>query len=301
MSQPNLKTSLKSVKQSHKSRDVSLADYSTFKIGGKAEHLWLVYTVEGMQEAISYAKQAGLPLLVIGKGSNSLFSDSGFAGLVVVNKIDFCTETEGLYHVGAGYSFSLLGTQSARRYAGLEFASGIPGSVGGAIYMNAGANGQETAGTLVSCDVLTPDGKFLTLTKEELGLSYRTSRFQKSSEIILSACFQLKADPEAKQRQLSMLEYRKKTQPYSEPSIGCIFANPKIEGCLSAGALIEKAGLKGYQIGGAKVSPVHANFIVNTAEATASDVRALAEHVQTTVYAQFGVHIHPEARIHTPT
>ena len=145
-----------------------LKDLCTFGIGGAAQFYTEVRTVEEMQQALLYCREQNLPYFILGKGSNCLFDDRGFAGLVIHNKIDFKEENPpGAFHVGAGFNFSLLGTQTARAgWTGLEFASGIPGTVGGAVFMNAGANGKETCETLISVDFLTPEGDFKVFKKE---------------------------------------------------------------------------------------------------------------------------------------
>ncbi|MFI5334451.1 MAG: UDP-N-acetylmuramate dehydrogenase, partial [Chlamydiales bacterium] len=236
-----------------------------------------------------------LPYLIVGKGSNSLFDDRGYNGLVILNKIAFCDENEsGKFHVGSGYSFSLLGAQTARKkWAGLEFASGIPASVGGAVYMNAGANGCETKDTLVDVTYITEEGTSEVLPKEAVTFGYRFSSFQQKKGAIVSATFQLHPSEEARRKQLKIIEYRTETQPYGEPSAGCVFRNPSGN---FAGALIEQAGLKGAKIGGALVSLLHANFIVNGGGATAKDVLALASHVQEQVKQKTGIDLEMEIR-----
>ncbi len=272
-----------------------LSELSTFGIGGPARYFIEIADVQKMRDLILYAHEASLPYIVIGKGSNSLFDDRGFNGVVILNKIGFCTEEKpGLFHVGAGYSFSLLGVQTARKkWAGLEFASGIPGSVGGAVYMNAGANGSEIKDVLCEVEYVTDQGELKSFAKLELEFSYRFSSFQKQKGAIVSAKFQLMPSEEARQKQLKIIDYRTRTQPYSDPSAGCVFRNP--EGNF-AGALVEKCGLKGLEVGGAKVSHLHANFIVNDGGATAQDVLKLASLVQEKVHEQTGIKMEREIR-----
>ena len=272
-----------------------LSEFSTFGIGGPIRFFLEVSNPAEMEEAILFAKQEQIPFLIIGKGSNSLFSDRGFDGLVILNKIDSIAWEEDRVVVGSGYSFSLLGVQTARKgWAGLEFASGIPATVGGAIWMNAGANGGSTSDTLDSVLFLSADGEIRTFRKEELSFGYRASPFQKMSGAILEATFVLKADENARASQLKIIDYRMKTQPLKEKSVGCVFRNPEGN---SAGALIEQSKLKGVQIGGAKVSEIHANFIVNTGQATASDVQALIRHVQEQVKTNTGIELELEVRV----
>lgn len=277
-------------------RNRNLSEFSTFGIGGPIRYFLSVSSVEEMEEALHFAKQEHIPYLVLGKGSNCLFDDRGYAGLVILNKIDFCQWQDSQVFVGAGYSFSLLGVQSARQgFSGLEFASGIPATVGGAIFMNAGANGHETKDVLRSVLYLMDTGEKKTFLREGLSFSYRKSPFQSMQGIILGATFALEPQKEARQKQLQIVDYRMKTQPLKEKSIGCIFRNPHPS--QPAGALIQNAGLKGFQIGGAKVSEIHANFIVNAGQATAQDVLALIQTIQQRVGEQSGIHLEPEIRI----
>ncbi len=273
----------------------NLSGYSTFQIGGPARFIAEATTVEEIIELVSWARKKGLPILLVGRGSNSLFPDHGFPGLVIINKLDFIDIKENTAHVGAGASFAYLGTKTARSgLAGLEFASGIPASVGGAIFMNAGANGQETAGCLTRVEWLDEEGK-LREGKPE-GFAYRKSPFQGSQNIILSATFVLTPDEEARRRQINIIKKRQATQPLTEPSIGCIFRNP--EGCISAAAMIEQSGLKGFAQGGAQVSSIHANFMINRGGAKAADVEALIEVVKERVHQQFQVELEEEIRRH---
>lgn len=273
--------------------DVPLKDFSTFGIGGGARYFAVASSKEEMRELLSYASSQKLPFFVLGKGSNCLFDDRGFAGLVILNKIAFCSNEEGTVSVGAGYSFSLLGRQTAKAgWSGLEFACGIPGTLGGAVYMNAGANGQETWDTLVSVDYLHADGREERFFKDQLEHGYRHSAFQKMEGAILGAEFLLKKDDGASARQLALIDYRTKTQPYGDKSCGCIFRNPP--GQKSAGALIEGCGLKGQTLGGAQVSSLHANFIVNKQGALACEVLSLIDQVQEKVQAECGVQLQAE-------
>lgn len=266
-----------------------LSEFSTFGIGGPIQDFVEVSTCEELEEAFAFRG----PKLIVGKGSNCLFDDRGFEGLVILNRIDFSEWKERSVTVGTGYSFSLLGVQTARKgFSGLEFASGIPASVGGAIYMNAGANGKETADSLQS--VLYFDGIWREYKREELQFGYRTSSFQSMQGVIGAATFSLFPEPTARQTQLQIVDYRMKTQPLKEKSAGCIFRNPT---GASAGALIDRCGLKGFALGGAKVSEIHANFIVNVKHASAQEVKQLIQLVQEKVFAQTGVELEPEIRM----
>lgn len=276
--------------QAHK----PLKELSTFGIGGSAKYFIEISTIEDMQGLIAFCGREGLDYIVIGKGSNCLFDDRGFDGVAILNKISFCT-IEGLrVHVGAGYSFSLLGVQTARKgLSGLEFASGIPATVGGAVYMNAGANKQETKDHLYEVSFVNEMGELEVLKKSDLHFAYRTSSFQKRKGAIVSVVFHLTENAEARKKQLAIIDYRTKTQPYGEKSAGCVFRNP-VEG--SAGALIEKSGLKGVGLGGAEVSLMHANFIINKADAKTKDVLALASQVQERVKESTGIELEMEIR-----
>ena len=274
--------------------DKSLKELSTFSIGGFARLFVQVFQVEEMQNVLSYCFKESLPFLILGKGSNCLFDDRGFDGLVIQNKISYLKMEKGLVDVGAGYSFSRLGLNTAKNnLTGLEFASGIPATVGGAVFMNAGASGEETANSLTEVSFVDEKGELFHFLKEDLEFSYRHSSFQKKKGAIVSAKFLLKECFKARDLQLSIVDYRTKTQPYSDPSIGCVFKNPRGN---SAGALIEKTGLKGLTIGGAEVSFRHANFIVNRGEALASDVLALALKVQKEVELSTGIKLEMEIR-----
>ena len=273
-----------------------LSEFSTFGIGGPIDFFASIETIQELEEAYAFCRVKNLPVLVLGKGSNCLFSDRGFRGVVLQNKISFCHWKGNEVEAGAGYSFSLLGSQSVRRnLMGLEFAAGIPASVGGAIFMNAGANGGETVDSLLSIAYFHFNGRRVEYQKKDLEFSYRFSSFQKMEGAIISAKFELKPCLKARERQLQIIDYRKKTQPLKDQSIGCIFRNPSRE--TSAGALIEKCGLKGLSIGGAKVSEMHANFIVNQHQATSEDIKLLIREVLTRVYEKTGIELKPEIKI----
>ncbi len=271
-----------------------LKEVSTFGIGGPARFFVEVTTIQEMQSVLSYCYEKSLPFFILGKGSNCLFDDRGLDGLVIQNKISYLNFSGHEVDVGAGFSFSMLGFKTAKQgLAGLEFASGIPATVGGAIFMNAGANGAETSTTLSEVHFVDEKGSLCKLLKEELEFGYRTSSFQKKKGAIVSAKFTLNPCELARSKQLSIIEYRTETQPYGELSIGCFFKNPQGG---SAGALIEKAGMKGFSIGGAEVSCKHANFIVNKQGALAQDVLVLAKQVQERVKETLGIELEQEAR-----
>jgi len=276
-------------------KECSLKDWTTFGIGGNAKYFIEAKSIAQIQEVIRFCHRENLRYCILGKGSNALFSDNGFDGLVILNKIQFIEENQGIFSVGAGYSFSLLGSQTARKgWKGLEFASGIPGSVGGAVFMNAGANGGETFQTVVDVTWINEKGDIEVLSKEELQWGYRWTVFHERKGAIVAARFRLDASSDARGYQLALIDYRTKTQPYSESSAGCAFRNTVHA---PAGKLIEECGLKGFAIGGAEVSLVHANFIVNKGGATASDVLALTKHIQQTVFEKTGHLLEMEIRV----
>ncbi len=197
--------------------------------------------------------------MILGKGSNCLFDDRGYNGLIVLNKISFIDRIDKTrIRAGSGYSFSLLGSQTARwGLSGLEFASGIPGTVGGAVTMNAGANGKETCECLSSVDFMDKEGNISTWKRHELAFSYRFSPFQQMPGAVIAAEFSLSLSDKARSTQIAIINKRKQTQPLKEKSAGCVFRNPDHG---HSGALIEQCGLKGKQIGGAKVSPSSRQF-----------------------------------------
>ncbi len=254
-------------------RDVLLQDYSTFGIGGPSDYFCDISSSEDLCQSLYFAKERDLPILIIGNGSNSLFADEGFRGLSLRMRLqEFIEEGKGRYRVGSGFSFARLGQIAAQRgFHGLEFAAGIPATVGGAVFMNAGASGSETQQTLMYVDVITYDGVSLRLLKEDLQFSYRSSLLQSTPYIVTSATFELTSSQTAKEVMQHCVDRRLKTQPYRDRSCGCIFKNPAAT--LPAGKLIDEQGLKGFSIGDALISSMHANFIVNRGKASAKDVQ----------------------------
>jgi UDP-N-acetylmuramate dehydrogenase len=271
-----------------------LREFSTFGIGGNARLFAQASSIEEMQLLLSHCKAEKIPFFILGKGSNCLFDDRGLDGLVILNKIAHLHIEDQVVDVGAGFSFSLLGIKTAKKdLAGLEFASGIPATVGGAIFMNAGANGGETSTYLAQVTFVDDEGRLQLFEKKELEFRYRYSSFHHKKGAIVSAKFILPTSLEARKAQLDIIDYRKKTQPLQQPSVGCVFKNPINA---SAGRLIEQAGLKGLSVGGAEVSPVHANFIVNKGNARAQDVLQLASLVQEKIKKLTGIVLEMEIR-----
>lgn len=275
--------------------NVPLKDYCTYGIGGPARYFFEVRSAAEMHEVLKFCHSHQLQYLILGKGSNSLFDDKGFNGVVILNKIDFFEQPHpGTFHVGAGYSFSLLGVQTARQgWGGLEFASGIPGSVGGAVFMNAGANGGETFDFLQSVDFISEDGILQTAPKNNLSFAYRSTCFQKKKGAIVGATFCLIPHAEARKKQIDIVNHRIKTQPYGDKSAGCVFVNPN---CGHAGALIDQCGLKGTAVGGAEVSQLHANFLINANQATCRDMLDLISLVKIRVKEIASVELTSEVR-----
>lgn len=273
--------------------DKLLSEVSTLGIGGLAEYYVEVNTIHKLQEVMRFCHEKRLPTFILGKGSNCLFCSRGIKRVCIHNKIDFCEEVEpGHFHVGAGYSFSLLGTQTAKKgWTGLEFASGIPASVGGAVFMNAGAQGMQTWTNLVHVDYVDETGELKRLSKDELSFGYRFSAFQRMKGAIAGATFVLAPNANARVKQLELLDARIKTQPYGDKSAGCIFKNPPNT---SAGFLIDSCGLKGFAIGDAKVSELHANFLINKDDASSQNFRDLIKHIQTVVKEKTGYDLEPE-------
>lgn len=273
----------------------NLSELSTFRIGGPADYFAEVDSPEKMREALVFSQRRKLNLMIVGKGSNCLFDDRGFKGIVILNKISFIEKkAPHIIRAGSGTSFSLLGSQTARwGLSGLEFASGIPGTVGGAVAMNAGADGKETCETLCSVDFMDKEGNRRSWERGELSFSYRFSPFQKMKGAIISAEFSLSKSKEARKRQIEIIQKRKQSQPLKEKSAGCIFRNPQGG---HAGALIEKCGLKGKKIGGASVSTLHANFIINAGQATADEVLSLIHFVEKEVQEKTGIKLQREVK-----
>lgn len=280
-------------------RDEPLARFTTMRVGGTADLFVVAHNPFELRALIRYARARSIPHLVIGRGSNLVISDRGVRGLVIQARAE-ASEIDGTrYRADAGVPMARAATETQRAgLSGLEYGLAIPGTVGGAIWANAGAHDSDTAGVLESATVLLADGTERELPVEELGLAYRHSRFQGSgesgpenpAEIVLSATFRLTpADPAQIAARLDEIRrWRRAHQPLGIPSAGSVFRNPPND---SAGRLIDAAGLKGHRIGGAVVSERHANFIVNDQRGTAADVRRLAEHVRRTILEREGIEL----------
>ncbi|PLS16594.1 UDP-N-acetylenolpyruvoylglucosamine reductase [Bacillus sp. M6-12] len=277
-----------------------LANHTTIKIGGPADIFIEPESMESLEKIIKVIKEYKLNWRAIGRGSNLLVSDLGIEGAVIKlgKGLDNYTVEGTEVRSGGGVSLVSLSMQISRQgLAGLEFASGIPGSVGGSVYMNAGAHGSDISKILKLARVLFDDGSISWLSNEEMEFSYRTSVLQKKKPgIVLEAIFSLEKGnrEEIVERMQNNKNYRKETQPYNLPCAGSIFRNPLPK---YAGQLIEDAGLKGHSIGGAKISEMHGNFIVNAGGAKAEDVLALIQHVKDTVYDKNTLEMETEVEI----
>jgi UDP-N-acetylmuramate dehydrogenase len=278
-----------------------LAAHTSFQIGGPADLLVIARSRADLVDAIGLAAALGLPWLVLGRGSNALILDAGIRGLVIRNDAsDFTIErTTGRVHCDSGARMPSVGAQTARAgLTGLEWLVGIPGSVGGGVVMNAGAHGSAIADVLVCAEVLV-GGDRVEWPAAAFAHSYRSSRLQRErGVVVLGADFQLAPAPapEALARIHAYRQHRQASQP-TDPGAGSIFRNPP---GAAAGALIDRAGLKGRQSGGALISPKHGNFIVNVGDASAADVLALIGQAQAAVEKQFGVRLEPEVELIGP-
>lgn len=276
-----------------------LYKYTYTETGGAADIYVEAGTVEDAAAVIKFAKAHKLPVTYLGNGSNIIIRDGGIRGIVVslleLNNITVSGNTLIAESGAAIIEASKIALQ--HNLSGLEFACGIPGSVGGAVYMNAGAYGGEVKDCLKHVTAINEIGDFVTLTLDELELGYRTSRVQTEHLVVISAEFELSADKdhaEIKAVMDDLTEKRETKQPLEFPSCGSVFQRPPGN---FAGKLIQDAGLQGHRIGGVEVSKKHAGFMVNVDDGTASDYEELIHHVQDTILDQFGVVLHREVRI----
>lgn len=287
------------------SRDAALAPFTTFKVGGPADWLLTVRSSDEVRDAAAIARDGGVPLTVLGGGSNVLIADAGVRGLVLrihggeVRLID-----QGTVRADAGVTINgLVRWTLGHGVAGIEAWAGTPGTVGGATYGNAHFQGRLISELLIRVRLLTPEGEERLVETSDMAFGYDYSRLHRTSEIVLSAEFAIGAgDPTALRRVArESLAFRKRTQPLEKASAGCIFQNPDPaqdrvpEGVpWSAGALVDRAGLKDVSEGGARVSPRHGNFIVNDGGANAADIARLIARCRTAVRRRFGVELRDE-------
>lgn len=273
--------------------DVPLRKHTTFRIGGTADY-WVEITDQyGLQALVQFCRANAVPYFVLGKGSNILASDEGYRGLILhlgnsFSKVDVSANILTC-QAGAGLGAAAR-IAAAHSLSGMEALSGIPGTIGGALYMNAGAYGSEMKDIVIGCEYLTAEGDIRAMSPEEMELSYRHSSFMKNGGIILSVSMQLQQVPEAEQagiqEKMDAFNLQRKTkQPLEYPSAGSTFKRPKGS---YASLLVDQCGLKGKSVGGAQVSEKHAGFVINTGNATCADVLALCDEVREVVRERTG-------------
>lgn len=273
-------------------QDVFLSNYTTYKVGGLASCIIYPKNIEKVVELVKLINKYSLNFKILGNGSNLLFSDRKYEQVLInLSNLNQLEIIENKITVGAGYSLMRLAREAMKRsLTGLEFAAGIPGTVGGAVFMNAGAYKSDMGYLVRTAKVLTPELKIIELTNIEMDFHYRSSFFQKHpSYIILEVTLKLE-NGKKKAIEEVMAERKKRrveTQPLEFPSAGSVFRNP--ENMPAAGKLIEDVGLKGLTKGGARISPKHANFIVNIGGASADDIKSLIEFVQDTVKEHYNI------------
>lgn len=278
--------------------DEPMKQHTTFKIGGPADYFLVPESGEEAGEIIKICKQTDIPYFILGNGSNLLVGDGGYRGAVIrIYRNMSAVTTEGTIitaQAGALLS-SVAAVAKNASLTGFEFAGGIPGTVGGAVVMNAGAYGGEMKDVLVEVTVMDADGNIFTIPAEKLELGYRTSIIKKAGYIVLEAKIRLEeGNQEAIRERMKELTIQRTTkQPLEFPSAGSTFKRP--EGYF-AGKLLMDSGLRGYQVGGARVSEKHCGFVINAGGATAKDVRTLMENVRDIVYKKYGVTLEPEVK-----
>ena len=286
-------------------RNALLAPFTTFKVGGPADWLVEVNGGNAVEHAIAIAKEAGIPLTILGGGSNVLVSDDGVRGLVVrVHGGEVHALSPSLVRADAGITINGLVRWTVNRgLAGIEAWAGTPGTVGGAVFGNAHFRGRLISELVASVRLVSDHGSIQDVPSEEMEFGYDYSRLHRTREVLLSADFRVSSGDPVSLRTVAResLAFRKRTQPLESPSAGCIFQNPdpsrdRVPAGIppSAGALVDRAGLKGARQGAARVSITHANFIVNEGGATARDIRALIDRCKTEVQARFGVSLREE-------
>lgn len=281
--------------------DVSLASHTSLKVGGRAQWYVEPKTREQLQDSLQWAKQEQLPVTFLGGGSNLLISDRGLSGLVIsarqFRKLEINEETAQIT-ASAGTPLVTVAWKAAKRgWSGLEWAVGIPGTVGGSVVMNAGAHGASMENVLVKVILATANGTLEEVSPESLNFRYRTSDLQSHPRWVMGATFQLHpgySRDQILEQTHSNLNQRRTTQPYDKPSCGSVFRNPQER---AAAWLIEQTGLKGFQVGDAQVAHRHANFILNQGQATAYDIYNVIQHVQEKVEQEWSILLHPEVKL----
>jgi len=280
---------------------VSLAAYTSLRVGGTAEWYVAPQNSDQLQDSLIWAHTKQLPITFLGGGSNLLISDRGLEGLVInARNFRYLQVKKEIAQItaAAGMPLPTVAWKAAKQgWRGLEWAVGVPGTVGGAVVMNAGAQGSCMANVLTEVVVVNTDGHLERLTPQDLDFSYRCSNLQTDPRWVMEATFQLQSGF-SKQDVLTTtrnnIHQRRTKQPYDQPSCGSVFRNPKQQ---AAAWLIEQIGLKGFQVGDAQVSDRHANFIVNRGQATAQDIYHVMEHVQEKVEQQWSIGLQPEVKL----
>ena len=287
----------------HITKDEPLSEHTTFHIGGPCDYFVHIKHEDELPKVVDLCKKENKPYVLIGNGSNLLVADEGYRGVVIKlcdSATDFQIREEGetsFVTAGAGMNLSAFAMRVANLgLTGFEFAAGIPGTLGGAVYMNAGAYGGEIKHSIVSAKVLTSEGEIITITKEDLQLSYRTSSVQTKKHLVISATFQFKkGNPEEILEKIRELNrQRKDKQPLEYPSAGSTFKRPV---GYFAGKLIMDSGLRGYRVGGAMISEKHCGFVINADHATANDVLTLISDVIRIVKEKQNVTLEPEVKV----
>lgn len=282
-----------------------VARYSTYRIGGPAT-VFLPASPEDVGAALTLASESEIPWFTIGLGSNILLPDGGLDALVIrLGKgLDRVAQSGDSWTVGAGLPAPLAARRTAEAgFAGLHIFVGVPGTVGGGVYMNAGCHGGDWAQVVERVTVVDSTGKDAVLGRGDIPFTYRRSGLE--GRVVLEATVRLRQEEQTHLDEAiaEMFEWRQRGTPFNQPCCGSVFKNPagpswkQENGPRTAGQLIEAAGLKGFSVGGAQVSPMHANYIVNTGSATASDVQKLIEHVQHVVEERFGTRLDPEVKL----
>ncbi|MEA3239645.1 MAG: UDP-N-acetylmuramate dehydrogenase [Candidatus Bipolaricaulota bacterium] len=266
--------------------DELLSSHTTIRVGGPADAFFLPTSIGSLAEAISVSRDQGVPYFILGRGSNVLFSDSGYRGLIISTvRLTACTVSEGHLSADCGTPLvKLISEANAHGVHSLDFLVGIPGTLGGALATNAGIKAQSIGEIVEKVTALSGDGTVVSIDRDACGFSYRASAILESRLPILRA--QLHLDEEKKFDLDQLLARRAVTQPHAFPSAGCAFKNPVGR---SAGELIEHAGLKGFRVGMAKVSDIHANFIINLGGASSAEIRKLIDIVRQKVYKSFHI------------
>lgn len=276
----------------------NLKKYNTFKIGGNCPLMVFPDTINKFKESISYCNKNSIKYIILGNGSNILFDDNGYDGIIIstkkLNNISFDNE---FVYCESGAVLALIGVQAAKKsLTGFEKLSGIPGTIGGAVVMNAGAYGSELKDVLVEVTVLDKNANIITLSPSELDLGYRSSNVKENNYIVLSVKLKLEEGnyEDIKCLMDTLREKRKTSQPLEYPNAGSIF---KRNGEFIPGKAIDEIGLKGFSIGGASVSEKHANFIVNKNNASSKDIKSLISYIQKTIKEKYNEVLHTEIEI----